>query len=161
MSACDQGRFFDDFAVGDIYRSRLGRTITEADNIQFTLMTNNSNQLHFNSEYARRTEWGKCLVNSTLTLAIVVGLGVADLSENGFALGWEDIRLPAPVFPGDTLYSESEVLSTRDSKSRPTQGVVRVLTRGLNQREQVVIEFRRAFMVWKRQDAPAARTSEG
>lgn len=155
------GRFFEDFTAGDIFRSRLGRTVTEADNIQFTLMTNNSNQLHFNREYAKETEWGQCLINSTLTLAIVVGLGVADLSENGFALGWEDVRLPAPVFPGDTLYSESEVLSTRESKSRPTQGVVRVLTRGLNQRGEVVIEFRRVFMVWKRRSAPAAGGGQG
>ena len=105
-----EGRFFEDFEVGDIYRCRLGRTVTEADNIWFTLLTNNTNQIHFNNEYGKRTEFGKCLINSALTLAIVAGMGVADVSENGFALGWDEIKLPNPLFAGDTLYSESEVL---------------------------------------------------
>ena len=123
------GRFFEDFTVGDIYRSRLGRTITETDNIQFTMITNNTNQIHFNNHYASRTEFKKPLVNSALTLAVIAGLGVSDLSENGFALGWDYIKLPHPVFPGDTLYSESEVISLRESNSRPGQGVVKVRTR--------------------------------
>ena len=105
------GRFFEDFNVGDVYRSRLGRTITEADNIQFTLLTNNTNQIHFNTHYASRTEFKRPLVNSAMTLSVIAGLGVADISENGFALGWDYIKLPNPVFPGDTLYSESEVIS--------------------------------------------------
>ena len=105
-----EGRYFEDFEVGDIYRCRLGRTVTEADNIWFTLLTNNTNQIHFNNEYGKRTEFGKCLINSALTLAIVAGMGVADVSENGFALGWDEIKLPNPLFAGDTLYSESEVL---------------------------------------------------
>jgi itaconyl-CoA hydratase len=150
------GRFYEDFQVGDIYRSRLGRTVTETDNIQFTLITNNTNQLHFNVDYARRTEFGRPLVNSALTLSIVAGLGVIDISENGFALGWEYIRLPHPVFPGDTLYSESEVIGVRESKSRPSQGVVTVRTRGLNQEGIVVIEYERAVMVWKKAHAPLA-----
>ena len=108
------GRFFEDFHVGDIYRSRLGRTITETDNIQFTMITNNTNQIHFNAHYASLTEFKKPLVNSALTLSVVAGLGVSDLSENGFALGWDYIKLPNPVFPGDTLYSESEVISVRE-----------------------------------------------
>jgi itaconyl-CoA hydratase len=112
-----EGRFFEDFAVGDIYRCRLGRTVTEADNIWFTLLTNNTNQIHFNNEYGKRTEFGKCLINSALTLAIVAGMGVADVSENGFALGWDEIKLPNPLFAGDTLYSESEVLEKRESKA--------------------------------------------
>src|SRR5215472_3459035 len=91
-----QGRFYEDFTVGDIYRCRLGRTVTEADNIWFTLLTNNTNQIHFNAEYARRTEYGRPLINSALTIAIVGGLGVADISENGFALGWDNIELPSP-----------------------------------------------------------------
>ena len=107
-----EGRYFEDFEVGDIYRCRLGRTVTEADNIWFTLLTNNTNQIHFNNEYGKRTEFGKCLINSALTLAIVAGMGVADVSENGFALGWDGITLPNPLFAGDTLYSESEVLET-------------------------------------------------
>ena len=92
-----EGRFFEDFEVGDIYRCRLGRTVTEADNIWFTLLTNNTNQIHFNNEYGKRTEFGKCLINSALTLAIVAGMGVADVSENGFALGWDEIKLPNPL----------------------------------------------------------------
>lgn len=148
------GRFFEDFQVGDIYRSRIGRTVTETDNIQFTMITNNTNQIHFNTDYASRTEFKKPLVNSALTLSVVAGLGVADLSENGFALGWDYIKLPNPVFPGDTLYSESEVISARESKSRPTQGVVKVRTRGVNQHGDIVIEYERSVMVWKKEHAP-------
>lgn len=148
------GRFFDDFAVGDIYRSRLGRTVTEYDNIHFSLMTNNTNQLHFNRAYGAATNWGKCLVNSALTLAIVAGMGVSDVSENGFALGWDRISLPNPVFPGDTLFSESEVISKRESQSRTGQGIVKVGTRGYNQRGEVVIEYERSVMVWKKSHAP-------
>ena len=148
------GRFFEDFHVGDIYRSRLGRTITETDNIQFTMITNNTNQIHFNAHYASLTEFKKPLVNSALTLSVVAGLGVSDLSENGFALGWDYIKLPHPVFPGDTLYSESEVISVRELKSRPAQGVVKVRTRGLNQDGVVVIEYERSIMVWKKAHAP-------
>jgi itaconyl-CoA hydratase len=149
-----QGRFLEDFEVGDIYRSRLGRTITETDNIQFTLITNNTNQIHFNADYAARTPFKKPLVNSALTLSVVAGLGVADISENGFALGWDYIKLPNPVYPGDTLYSESEVINVRASRSKPEQGIVKVRTRGINQDGKVVIEYERSVMVWKRAAAP-------
>jgi itaconyl-CoA hydratase len=149
-----EGRYFEDFQVGDIYRCRYGRTVTENDNIWFTLLTNNTNQIHFNNEYGKRTEFGRCLINSALTLAIVAGMGVADVSENGFALGWDYIKLPNPLFAGDTLYSESEVLEVRESRSRPEQGIVKVLTRGLNQHGQVVIEYQRSVMVWKHAHAP-------
>ena len=148
------GRFFEDFNVGDVYRSRIGRTVTEADNTQFTLLTNNTNQIHFNTDYASRTEFKRPLVNSAMTLSIVAGLGVADVSENGFALGWDYIKLPNPVFAGDTLYSESEVIGARESKSRPEQGIVKVRTRGINQNGLVVIEYERSVMVWKRGHAP-------
>jgi len=148
------GRFFEDFEVGDVYRSRLGRTITETDNIQFTLITNNTNQIHFNADYASRTEFGKPLVNSALTLSVVAGLGVSDVSENGFALGWDWIKIPNPVFAGDTLYAETEVVSVRQSKSRPEQGIIKVRTTGINQNGQVVIEYERSVMVWKRAHAP-------
>jgi acyl dehydratase len=148
------GRFFEDFHVGDIYRCRLGRTITETDNIQFTLLTNNTNQIHFNTHYASRTEFKRPLVNSAMTLSVIAGLGVADISENGFALGWDYIKLPHPVFPGDTLYSESEVVSSRESKSRPEQGIIKVRTRGVNQDGVVVIEYERSVMVWKKGHAP-------
>jgi itaconyl-CoA hydratase len=150
-----EGRYFEDFEVGDVYRVRYGRTVTEADNIWFTLLTNNTNQIHFNNEYGKRTPYGKCLINSALTLAIVAGMGVADVSENGFALGWDQITLPNPLFAGDTLYSESEVLEVRESRSRPEQGIVKVRTRGLNQDGKIVIEYARSVMVWKRAHAPS------
>jgi len=148
------GRYFEDFKLGDVYRSRLGRTITETDNIQFTLITNNSNQIHFNSEYAKQTEFGKPLVNSALTLSIVAGLGVIDVSENGFALGWDGITLPNPVFAGDTIYCQQEVVELRESKSRPKFGIVKVKTLGIKQDGLVVIEYARSVMVWKRAHAP-------
>ncbi len=148
------GRFFEDFEVGDIYRCRLGRTITETDNIQFTLLTNNTNQIHFNAHYASRTEFKRPLVNSAMTLSVIAGLGVADISENGFALGWDYIKLPHPVFAGDTLYSESEVVERRESKSRPEQGIIKVRTHGVNQDGIIVIEYERSVMVWKKGRAP-------
>jgi len=150
-----EGRFFEDFEVGDVYRCRYGRTVTEADNIQFTLLTNNTNQIHFNRDYGARTQWGQCLVNSALTLSIIAGMGVADVSENGFALGWDEIALPHPVFAGDTLYSESEVLEVRESQSNPGRGIVKVETRGYNQVGTLVIRYRRSVMVWKRDFAPS------
>lgn len=153
-----QGRFFEDFEVGDVYRSRIGRTITDADNVLFTLMSNNTNQIHFNAEYARQTGFDKPLVNSIVTLAVVAGLGVTDVSENGFALGWDAITLPNPVFAGDTLYSESEVVAVRESQSRPQQGVIKVRTRGLKQDGTVVIDYTRSVMVWKRAHAPGRST---
>lgn len=149
-----EGRFFEDFAVGEIYRSRIGRTITQADNIWFTLLTNNTNQIHFNQHYAERTEFGRPLVNSALTLAIVAGLGVSDTSENGIALGWDRIDLPNPLFEGDTVYSESEVMEKRESRSRPQMGIVRFRTRGINQDGTVVMDYTRSVMVWKRAHAP-------
>ena len=146
-----RGRFLEDFAAGDVYRSRLGRTVTETDNTWFTLLTMNTNQMHFNRPFAERTEFGQPLVVSTLTLAIVIGLSVADTSENAVAnLGWDEIKLPRPVVAGDTLWAESEVLSARESKSRPSCGIVKIRTRGVNQRGEVVIEFTRSFMVFKR-----------
>jgi len=149
-----RGRFLEDFEVGDIYRSRLGRTVTETDNTWFTLLTANTNQIHFNRHYAEKTEWGRPLVNSTLTLAIITGLTVPDVSENGIALGWEEIRLPHPLFAGDTLYAETEVLESRESRSRPGMGIVKVKSRGINQDGRTVIEFIRTVMVWKRSKAP-------
>jgi acyl dehydratase len=150
-----RGRFLEDFEVGDVYRSRLGRTVTETENIQFTLLTNNTNQIHFNADYGERAGFGGCLVNSLLTIAIVTGMSVPDVSENGVALGWSEIMLPNPVHPGDTLYSESEVLAVRESRSRPQQGIVTVKTRGLNQRGELVVELQRSVLVWKREHAPA------
>jgi acyl dehydratase len=144
----------EDFTLGERYRGWLGRTISEADNTWFTNLTMNTNQVHFNHFWAERTEFERPLVNSTFTLALVVGLSVRDTSENAVAnLGWADISLPKPVFVGDTLWAESEVLDVRESMSRPSCGIVSVRTRGINQRSEVVIEFKRTFMVFKR-DAP-------
>lgn len=149
------GRYFEDFEVGDVYRHPLGRTITETDNIWFTLLSMNPNQLHFNREYGARTPFGECLVDSTLTLAIVTGLSVSDVSQNAVAnLGWDEVRLPNPLFAGDTIYAESEVLSKRESNSRPYAGIVEVSTRGVNQHAKEVISFKRAIMVYKRDHAP-------
>lgn len=149
-----QGRYYEDFSVGDVYRSRFGRTVTQADNIWFTLLSNNTNPIHFDQHYAEQTEFGRPLVNSVLTLAIVAGLGVADTSENGFALGWDRIALPNPLFEGDTLYSESEVLAARESRSKPQWGIVTFRSRGIKQDGTIVMEYTRSVMVWKRAHAP-------
>ena len=150
-----RGRYFEDFTVGDIYRSRLGRTVTDADNIWLTLLTNNTNQVHFNRTYADASGLPDCLVNSALTLAIVAGLSVTDVSENGINLGWENIELPAPVYPGDTLYAESEVVATRPSSSRPAMGIVTVRTEGLNQDGVCIARYTRSILTWRRDDAPS------
>jgi itaconyl-CoA hydratase len=145
------GRFFEDFEVGATYRHEPGRTLSEADNTWFTLLTMNSHPIHFDAEYAKRSEFGKPLVVSTLTLAVLVGLSVADTSRNAVAnLGWKEIKLPKPVFAGDTLYAESTVLAKRESKSRPDQGIVTIRTIGRNQHRDVVCEFERSFLVMKK-----------
>jgi acyl dehydratase len=140
-------RTYEELEIGAVYRSRFGRTVLEADNVWFTLLTHNTNPIHFDAHYAAQTEWGKPLVDSTFTLALVTGLSVVDVSERAVNLGWRDVRLPAPVFAGDTLRAESEVLEKRESRSRPGFGVVTVRTRGLNQRDEVVIEFERTVLV--------------
>ena len=143
-------RRFEQFTVGDVYRSAVGRTVTETDNLLFTMLAMNTNELHFNAEAARASEWGKPLVNSTFTLALVLGLSVPDTTQaGGVNLGWREIRLPHPVFVGDTIRTETEVLSARESRSRPAQGIVEVRTRGLNQRDEVVCEFERSFLIAK------------
>ncbi|MFG1943655.1 MaoC family dehydratase [Nonomuraea sp. NPDC048826] len=146
-----QGRFFEDFEVGDVYQHPLGRTVSEADNTWFTLLTMNTNQMHFNAQYAAQSEFGKPLVVSTFTVAIAVGQSVTDLTQNAFAnLGWTDIRMTHPVFAGDTLWSESIVLEKRESGSRPHAGIVTVKTRTLNQDGKEVCSFNRTFYVYKR-----------
>jgi acyl dehydratase len=147
-------RVFEDFHVGDVYRSAVGRTVTETDNLLFTMLTMNTNEIHFNEQAAAETEWGRILVNSTFTLALVLGLSVADTSQaRAVNLGWESVRLPAPVFVGDTLWSETKVVDARESRSRPTHGIVSVRTRGVNQRREVVVEFSRSFLVPRRAHA--------
>jgi len=140
-------RTYEELEVGAVYRSRFGRTVLEADNVWFTLLTLNTNPIHFDAQYAATTEWEKPLVDSTFTLALVTGLSVTDVSERAVNLGWREVRLPAPVFAGDTLRAETEVLEKRPSRSRPGRGVVTVRTRGLNQRDEVVIEFERTVLV--------------
>jgi itaconyl-CoA hydratase len=141
-------RLYEQFTVGDVYRSAVGRTVTETDNLVFTMLTLNTNELHFNVEAAKQTEWGKPLVNSLFTLALVHGLSVPDTTQaGGVNLGWSEIRLPHPVFVGDTIWAETEVTSARASASRPEHGIVGVRTRGVNQRREVVCEFARSFLV--------------
>ena len=151
------GRYFEDFEVGDVYRHRVGRTIGEADNTWFTLLTHNTNQMHFNAPLAARSPFGKVLVNSGFTLALVTGMSVSDISENAVAnLGWDEVRLPHPLFVGDTVWAESIVLSKRPSASRPYAGIVEVRTRGINQDGKVCITYRRTILVYKR-DAPQSK----
>jgi itaconyl-CoA hydratase len=140
-------RTFEELEVGAVYRSRFGRTVLEADNVWFTLLTLNTNPIHFDAEYAATTEWGRPLVDSTFTLALVTGLSVSDVSERAVNLGWREVRLPAPVFAGDTIRAETEVLEKRESTSRPGFGIVTVRTRGVNQRDEAVIEFERSIML--------------
>ena len=149
------GRVYEDFEVGDVYRHPLGRTILAADNIWFSLLTQNTNPIHVDHAYAAKTEFGRPLVNSTFTLALVTGQSVADVSQNVLAnLGWDEVSLPHPVFEGDTIYSQSEVLEKRESKSRPNAGIVRIKSTGYNQDGTMVIEFKRTFMVYKRGHVP-------
>jgi acyl dehydratase len=150
------GRLYEDFEVGDVYEHPLGRTVLAADNTWFSLMTMNPNPVHVDQHYSRKTEFGKPLVNSCLTLALITGESVTDLSQNVFAnLGWDEVRMPNPVFEGDTIYSKSEVLETRESKSRKNVGIVQVKTTGYNQDGAVVMEFKRTFMVYRRGHAPS------
>lgn len=145
------GRYYEDFEIGAIYEHRPGRTISETDNTWFTLLTMNTHPLHFDVEYASHSEFGKPLVNSCLTLSMVAGMSVSDTSQKAIAnLGWTDIKMPHPVFVGDTLYAESEVLDKRESNSRPTQGIVTVRTTGKNQDGTVVMSYDRSFLVPKR-----------
>ena len=154
------GRCYEDFEVGDIYAHSIGRTITETDNIWFTLLTVNNNPIHFDKVYAAQTEFKRPLVDSTFTLALVTGLSVSDLSQNAINLGWEQVRLPAPVFEGDTIYARSEVLSKRESRSQQQRGMVQVKTLGYNQDGRVVIEFTRTLLVYKRAFLPQHPTPD-
>jgi len=145
------GRFYEDFAVGDIYEHRPGRTITETENTWFTLLTMNKHPLHFDAEYARHSEFGRCVVASPFTVSLIVGMSVSDVSQKAIAnLGWTDIKLTHPVFAGDTLYAESEVLAKRESNSRPDAGIVSVRSTGKNQTGDVVCTFDRTMLVQRR-----------
>jgi itaconyl-CoA hydratase len=150
-TAAQHGRYLEDFKVGDVYRHWPGRTITETDNINFSLMTMNRHPMHCDAEFAARSEFGKPLVNSGLTLAIVLGMTVDDVSLNAVAnLGWKEIKLTAPVFPGDTIYARSEVLDVRESRSRPQQGIVTTRTEGFKADGTVFVTFERMSLIPKR-----------
>jgi len=150
-----RGRFFEDFVVGDVYRHALGRTVSQTDNAWFTLLTQNTAPLHFDHHYAQQTEFGRPLVNSAFTIALVTGQSVSDVSQNVLAnLGWDEVRLPNPLFEGDTVYSSSEVLEVKESRSRPTVGIVTVRTMGFKQDGTPVITFRRTVMVYRRGQGP-------
>lgn len=152
-----QGRYYEDFEVGDLYRHPHGRTVTTTDNMWFTLLTQNTAPVHLDHHYAAQTEFGKPLVNSAFTLALVTGQSVIDLTQNVMAnLGWDDVRLPHPVFEGDTLYSQSEIIEKRESRSRPNVGIVTARTIGFNQDGVVVISYTRTFMVYRRGQKPLA-----
>jgi len=152
------GRCYEDFEVGATIRHPIGRTVTTTDNIWFTLLTANTNPIHFDANYAAQTEFGKPLMNSTFTLALVTGLSVADISQYAVNLGWDEVRMPAPVFEGDTIYAQTEVLSKRESKSRPNMGIVEIKTLGFKQDGTVVIHYRRTILVYKRGSQPELPT---
>ncbi|MFT7653990.1 MAG: itaconyl-CoA hydratase [Limisphaerales bacterium] len=142
------GRYLEDFKVGDVYEHRPGRSITETDNTWFTLLTMNQHPLHFDREYGEKSEFGQVLVNSCLTISLVTGMSVSDISQKTVAnLGWDKVRLTGPVFIGDTIYAESTVLSIRESKSRPNQGIVSVETVGKKQDGSQVISFERSMLI--------------
>ena len=145
------GRYLEDFKIGDVYEHRPGRTISESDNTWFTLITMNQHPLHFDAAYAATSEWKKPLANSALTLSIVTGMSVSDISQKAIAnLGWDKIKLTGPVFVGDTIYAESEVLEVRESKSRPTQGIVTVKTTGKTSEGLVFLTYERSVLIPKR-----------
>ncbi len=144
------GRYFEDFAAGDVYRHPLGRTVLPTDNSWFTLLTQAASPLHFDHHYASQTAFKRPLVNSTFILALITGQSVTDISQNVFAnLGWDEVRIPSPVFEGDTIYSQSEVLETKESKSKPDVGILKIRTDGFNQDGVVVMTFKRSVMVYR------------
>src|SRR5258708_1787046 len=143
------GRFFDDFVVGDVYQHPFGRTISEADSTWFTLLTCNTNQNHSNAHLAASNPitGGRLIVNSGLTVALVLGLSVIDMSQNAVAnLGWTDIKLTHPVYVGDTIYAESICTDRREGSSRPRMGIITMMTRGLNQDGDVVLSWTRSVL---------------
>jgi itaconyl-CoA hydratase len=157
-----EGRFLEDFKVGDVYRSSTGRTITQADNIWFSLITNNQNPIHIDAHYAAQSEFKRPLVNSVFTIGVVTGLMVPETSQNGFALGWDEVKLPNPLFEGETIYADSEVLTARESRSRKGWGIVKVRQRGFKPDGTVVLVMIRSFMVptravAARREPPSAR----
>jgi itaconyl-CoA hydratase len=152
-----RGLLFEDFVIGVVVEHRPGRTITETDNVWLSLLAMNLHPLHIDAVYAAGTEWGRPVVSSLVTLSIVAGMSVASTSARGIAnLGWDKIRLLQPVFAGDTVYAESEILRKRLSRSRPSQGIVTCATRGVKADGTVFLTFRRSFLVPTREHPLAA-----
>ena len=156
MTPTYPGRCFEDFQVGQVIEHPVGRTVTQADNIWFSLLTNNANPIHIDAHYAAHTEFGRPLVNSAFTLALVTGLAVSDMTQHAVNLGWDEVRLPHPLFEGDTLYARSEVLALRESRSRPQQGLLTFRSSGYTQAGVVVLECRRTVLVYRRGHLPSA-----
>ena len=158
-----QGRYFEDFRVGDVYKHPYGRTVTETDNVWLTNLTMNLNPMHFNEPYAAATEFGERLVDGTFVIALAVGMSVIDVSANATAnLGYDRIRHHAPVFHGDTIFAESEVLDKRESSSREHVGIVTTELRAYNQDDELVLSMERTPMVLKRSHArPSAARPTG
>lgn len=149
------GLYYEDFRPGDVFEHRPGRTVLDADNVWFTLLTLNAQQVHFDAAYAAHTEWKQMLVDSTFTLALLTGMSVRTVSAKVVAnLGWDKVRATEPVFAGDTLYAESTILHKRESRSRPTQGIVTISTRGINQDDREVMSFERTMLVHRRGHSP-------
>jgi itaconyl-CoA hydratase len=149
-----EGPYYEDFKIGKILRHYGGRTITDTDNIWFSLLTCNTNQIHYNQEYVKENFsgppfGGRLVVNSLLVLSIVLGLSAQDTSKNGIMLGMTDWKVSQPTFAGDTITSRSEVIAARESKSHPSMGIVTVRTKGFKQNDFLVMEFERSFMVRK------------
>jgi itaconyl-CoA hydratase len=149
------GLYWEDFEPGDAFEHRPGRTVLAVDNTYFTLLTLNVQPVHFDAAYAAKTEWKKMLVDSTFTLALLTGMSVRTVSAKVVAnLGWDKVKATHPVFAGDTLYAESTGLHKRESKSRPTQGIVTVSTRGINQDGAEVMSFERTMLIYRRGHSP-------
>ena len=148
------GRFYDDFVPGEVIHHALGRTLTEMDNVLFSALTMNTQPLHLNEDYAQKhSEFGRRIVNGIFTLGLAVGITVPDLTEGTLVanLGYDAVRHPHPLFHGDTLYVETEVLEMRPSRSRPNQGIVRFKHTGRNQDGVVVLEFERSALMQRRE----------
>jgi itaconyl-CoA hydratase len=149
------GLDYEDFTPGDVFEHRPGRTVLEADNTWFTLLTMNVQQVHFDAEYAAKSEWKRPLVNSAFTLAVLTGMSVRTVSAKVVAnLGWDKVKATTPVFAGDTLYAESKILGKRESQSRPGQGILTIETRGFNQHGAEVMSFERTMLIYKRGHSP-------
>jgi len=150
------GKYYDELIVGTVFKHNLGRTVTEMDNVLFSSLTMNPQPLHINEDFASKTQFGARIVNGLFTLGLVVGLTVTDLTDGTIVanLGYEKIQHPKPVFHGDTIYAETEVLDKRESKSNPDRGIVKLRQVGRNQKGEIVVELERSVLFLKRPVQP-------